>query len=306
MALMAKLNNRDWEATFTAWSVGPGKTEDEKCENAIRAIRKAIDNSDSLKNRSISVFLQGSYRNHTNVRQDSDVDVCIFCDETFYYDFQNDLNAERCGITPAKYHYSDFKNDLEKTLVAHFGREAVVRGNKAFDIHENTYRVNADAVGCFQHRTYYLDSAGQIRYRAGTELLTDDGKLIQNYPQQQYDNGVAKNEATRRNFKPTVRILKNLRNEMMENGIAAAQPIPSFLIESLAWNVPDEGFLHATRYADIQYVLAHLFNETRTDDTCKEWTESNNVKYLFRPQQPWTRVHVNTFTDAAWNYVGYQ
>ncbi len=306
MAYVQNSDRRDWDNTFATWAVGPAKTEDEKCGNAIRAVRAAINGSDALNHRDISVILQGSYRNHTNVRQDSDVDVCVLCHNTFYYDLESDLTVERVGITPATYHYPDFKNDLEEALVGHFGRRAVVRGNKAFDVHENTYRVSADAVACFEYRTYYLDQYGQIQRRVGTQLIADDGNAIQNYPEQQYSNGVAKNDATSRNFKPTVRILKNLRNEMVEVGIKVAEPIPSFLIESLTWNVPDDGFRQPTRYADVRYILAHLFNESRSQEACDLWTETNDVKYLFRSGQPWDRTQVNAFCDAAWSYVGYE
>jgi hypothetical protein len=30
------------------------------------------------------------------------------------------------------------------------------------------------------------------------------------------------------------------------------------------------------------------------------------LKYLFRASQPWSRGHVNTFLDAAWNYIGFK
>jgi len=66
-----------WEAVFGAWSQGPGKTESDKAENAETAIRKAIKASEPLKNLDITVFAQGSYRNRTNVRQESDVDICV-------------------------------------------------------------------------------------------------------------------------------------------------------------------------------------------------------------------------------------
>jgi hypothetical protein len=71
----------------------------------------------------------------------------------------------------------------------------------------------------------------------GTQLITDDGKAIQNYAEQQYSNGVAKNDATARDFKPTVRKLKNLRNEMVEADINIAEPIPSILIASSRRNL---------------------------------------------------------------------
>ena len=49
-----------------------------------KAIRNAINRIDKLKNRSLTVFPHGSYRNRVNVRQDSDVDVGVLCDESFF------------------------------------------------------------------------------------------------------------------------------------------------------------------------------------------------------------------------------
>ena len=42
---------RNWENEFSQWARPPGKTEDERCENAIKTIRNAINKSDKLKNR---------------------------------------------------------------------------------------------------------------------------------------------------------------------------------------------------------------------------------------------------------------
>ena len=50
-------------------------------------------------------------------------------------------------------------------------------------------------------------------------------------------------------------------------------------------------------------VIAHLYNETRTDDTCAQWGEVSGLKYLFHGAQPWTRQQANAFLYAAWNYV---
>ena len=75
--------NIDWETLFTAWSQPPGKTEQERCENAEHAVRKAVASSTKLNYRDIKVFVQGSYRNRVNVRKESDVDVGILCFDTF-------------------------------------------------------------------------------------------------------------------------------------------------------------------------------------------------------------------------------
>src|SRR5258708_38772733 len=115
-----------WEDTFKSWSSPPGTTEQTKCDSAVRAIRKAIDAHSTLKNRSIKVFPQGSYRNRTNVRAESDVDVCVYCDETFFFDLPEGMTAAEFQIsTSASYSYVQYKNDVETALTDYFGQDGV-------------------------------------------------------------------------------------------------------------------------------------------------------------------------------------
>ena len=181
-----------------------------------------------------------------------------------------------------------------------FGRANVRRGNKAFDVNENTRRVDADAAPCFAHRLYF----NGWQYHDGTALIADDtGRLVTNFPRQQYDNGVAKNDATDRRFKRAVRIVKKLSHEMEDAGVASARPIASFLIESLIWNAPDHLFGPPSLRDMTQGVIAHLWEYTRADATCGTWREDNGIKLLFHGSQSWTRAQANQFLYDAWNYV---
>lgn len=300
---------RDWERTFREWSKPSSDTEQAKCENAERMIRDAISESTALSRRTVEVFAQGSYRNNTNVREDSDVDICVRCIDTFFYDFSlaDGFGRGDVGFPDGTYPYSQFKSEVEEALVSKFGRRAVVRGNKAFDVHANTYRVDADVVACFEHRRYTRRTYnGTFLYLSGTEFRPDSGGRVINWPHQHYESGVAKNKATGARFKYITRVIKRLRNEMAENGIAATKPIPSYLIECLVWNVSNEGFDHEQYTADVRYVIAYTFNETVTDEKCGEWGEVNELKYLFRGGQPWTRQQANVFLDTAWNYTGFK
>jgi hypothetical protein len=298
--------NRNWEDVFCTWGCAPSATEREKCENAERAVRKAIDASKKLNGKTIEVFAQGSYANRTNVRQDSDVDICVLYKDAFFpdYSLSQGLSDAALSFTGGRYPYAEFKNDVHGALKSYFGADSVTRGNKAFDVHANTYRVDADVVPCFEHRRYMGTPQGHW-FESGTELIPDNGGNIINWPRQNYDNGVTKNDATGRRFKAVVRILKRLRYEMVDNGHKIAEQIPSYLLECLVWNVPDEGFGHDKYRDDVRYALAHLWNETRTDEACKDWGEINELKYLF-VGQPWTRVQVHSFLDAAWNYIGFE
>lgn len=300
--------NSSWENVFKNWAKPSSDTEQQKCENVERMIRDTIRQDKTLSQKGIDIFAQGSYRNNTNVRQDSDVDICVMLKDVFFYDLPEGKTKDAFQIYDAGYTYQEFKNDVESALINKFGRKEVSHGNKAFDVHANTYRVDADVVPCFEHRRYtgQQNYDGTFYYLSGTEFRPDSGGRVINWPQQHYDNGVTKNDDTGNRFKYITRVLKRLRNEMVDKGISAAKPIPSYLIECLVWNVPNEGFGHDTYADDVRYVLAHTFNKTIADEGCSEWGEVNELKYLFRDAQPWTRQQAHDFLSAAWDYIGFE
>ena len=230
------------------------------------------------------------------------MDVGILCHDTFFYDLPQNATADMFGIEAATYTYQRFKNEAEKALTDHFGGLSVHRGNKAFDIRENSYRVEADVAPFFAHRRYSKKGV----YSEGVELRPDnDGRVI-NWPEQHYDNGVSKNTATRRRYKRVVRILKRLCIEMDNQGIAAAKPIPGFLVECLVWNVPNDHFGYSTYTVDVRKALAFLFNKTMSDEACSEWGEVSKLKYLFPGSKPWKRSQAHDFLGAAWDYLGFE
>jgi hypothetical protein len=245
-----------------------------------------------------------------NVREDSDVDVGVMLYDYFLRRYPEGMKDSDFGNHTVDYGFKQFKDELEGALVAHFGRDAVRRGNKAFDIKENSYRVDADVVPLFEYRHYWEDKS----YRCGVALIPDRGGRIQNYPErlleswpripQHYENGVTKNSDTSRAFKGVVRILKKLRNEMDELGHTAAKPISGFLIECMTWNVLDQRFSGLSWDARLQSVLGYLWSNTRDDELCKDWTEVNNFKYLFHVRQPWSRADAHTFINALWDFIG--
>ena len=292
-----------WEERFRNWAKPPGKTEQDRMENAEKAIKNAIHASHDLKARNIRVFAQGSYRNNTNVRQDSDVDIAVVCQDVFFEDYPTGMTREDFGISASDYYYATFKNEVGKALVDYFGSSAVTRGNKAFDLHETSYHVDADIAPFFEHRRYRRTG----EYLTGVELRPDNDippKVI-NWPDQHYENGVAKNLATGRRFKAVVRILKSLANEMAEAEIQIAHRIPGFLIECLVWNVPNNYFNHPSYTQDVRGGLAYLITNTLSDDQCNEWGEVSELKYLFCPTQKWTRSDANLFLYAVWDYIGF-
>ena len=296
------------QENLVSWSKGPGQTEADKCSNSERAVRKAIKAGEQLAALDISVFAQGSYRARTNVRQNSDVDICVRYDSAFFPDYPKGTTRETFGNVEGSLPFANFKSMVQRALVDYFGKTGVTRGNKAFDVHSNTYRIDADVVSTFEHRRYTgrKNADGSHHYLSGVAFDPDSGPRVINWPEHTYNNGVERNTATGRKYKRVIRILKRLRDRMQDDGIAIAKKTPSFLIECLVWKANVGAFGKDTYTAIVRHVLADLWNRTRKDDDCSEWGEVNELKYLFRLAQPWTRQEANEFLQAAWDYIGYQ
>lgn len=297
-----------WEAAFSRWAVGPATTEATKCDNAERMVREAIRDYTPLAGRNIKVFAQGSYRNRTNVRGDSDVDVCVLCTDTFFGNYEflpPGTTFATLGFSEAYYQFPDLKRDIEAALVARFGDD-VTPGSKAFDIHGNSYRPSADVVPAFEGRLYYPNAYGPPTYRSGIVLRCNSSdRIIYNWPQQHYDNGVSRHTATKKQFKKKARILKNLSNEMAADGFESAMKMPSFLLESLVYNCDDFTLTQSTHFDAMKYVLLMNWDDTRTDEKAKKLLEVNGIKFLFHETQSWEREDVNQFLFDALVHVGY-
>lgn len=291
------------EDQFARWATPPSQTERDRMDNAERAVRNAILASNDLKNRKIKVFAQGSYRNRVNVRAESDVDIAVLCYDTFFWHAPDGYTLDTIGATPASYEFDNFRQEVGAALMAHFGRQSVTAGDKAFDVTANTYRVEADVAAFFEHRRY----TDQRNYLSGVELRTrSNGARVINWPEQHYENGVSKNNRTSRSYKGCVRILKTLRNAMIADGIASASEASSFLMECLIWNVDDSTLNQTTWTAAMRSAIAELYHSTVEHEKCKEWGEVSELKYLFGGGQKWTRESANQFLYDCWNFVGFE
>lgn len=292
-----------WEEAFRGWAQPPTQSETDRAQNAENMVRNAISGATAFRGRDVRVILQGSYRNRTNIRRESDVDIGVICFDTFFMDLPERATQETFNIIDATYSYADFKNDVGKALTDYFGKDVVKRGTKAFDIKANTYHLDADVAPFFEHRRYAADGS----FLSGVELRPDDYSppRVVNWPEQHYANGNEKNIRTARSYRALVRILKNLKCYMADNNVASAKPITSFLCECLVWNVPNNFFTHPNYSDDLRAALSFLYERTASDAACSEWGEVSELKYLFRPQQKWTRQEVNSFILAAWTYVGF-
>lgn len=294
-----------WEDTFKSWGAAPGSTEQQKMENAETAVRKAINANARLASMDISIIPQGSYKSKTNVRNDSDVDICVCLNTTFFPRYPAGKTKEDYGNVDGSISFSEFKDLVQKALEDYFEKPNVTRGNKAFDIHSNTYRVDTDVVPAFAYR-YYYDTGHDWHKEEGICFFTDDGKEVINWPHQTYENCKTKHDATGQRYRKMARILKRLRNKMQEENIAEAKDIPSFLIQSMVWSAPDDHFNRASYSADVRAVLAHCYNTTLPNGKHATLCEVNNIKNIYGSHQPCTPEKAHAFFSRAWSYLGFE
>lgn len=201
------------------------------------------DESATYTDRNFGVFLQGSYGNDTNIFAESDVDVVI-CYEGAYYRDLEQLSAEDKAAYlaahggTASYAYDSFKGHVEEALRDSFGAD-VKPGTKAITILANGPRRSADVIPAFNFRRYYrFKSDSDCGYHEGISFFSSAGKRVDNFPKLHSDNATTKHQATSGNFKPLVRIFKNIRTRLIDDGVLQKGDAPSYFIEGLLYNIP--------------------------------------------------------------------
>ena len=304
---------RDWKALFTSWSKPASDTEEAKAARAARMIRQAIHEFEPLKTKHTSVYATGSYRNNTNTRLESDIDVAVVLHDSFFPDYPSGKRpqASDLGHTNASYGLSNFRTDVGRALASKFGASSVTSGTKAFDVQETSVRLDADVAVFLEHRQYTgkKNSDSTWHYLEGVEMRGSENRKIINWHEQHYNNGVAKNDRTGRRYKRVVRILKRLRDDMQEAGSTEARTaadVPSFFLECIAYNASDDCYQKNHLYDDVQAVVAQLWNLTKPKTEDLVLVEVSGLKWLFASTQPWSKATAHEFLIRAWQHVGFR
>ena len=266
-------------------------------------IKRALEDSSAAYARNnFEIFLQGSYGNDTNIYAESDVDVVIRLDSTFFYDVESlaapDQNAFH-AIYPgaAEYPYSTFKKDVAQALQEYFPGDLSL-GSKAIKIQGSSSRRNADVVAACEWRRYVTVD----NYVSGICFFDADGHRIVNYPGQHSENCTAKHQATSQRFKPTVRVFKNIKKRLVELGRIDSKLAPSYFVEGLLYNVPNNLF-HSSRATTLVNALNWLMATDRNAFVC-----ANEEYYLLRDAAMcWPPSNCHAFLNALvqfWNSPG--
>ena len=246
------------------------------------------------------MFLQGSYGNDTNIYSESDVDLVCLLNDIFRSDVSRLPSEQKAAYqqahSDAQYTYTNFKDDVTSVLTDRYGDD-VSNGNKAIAIAASGNRRKADVIVAIQFRRYYkFRGLFDQEYDQGICFYTTDGTEIANYPKQHRENLTRKHQSSNRWLKPMARVMKNLRGKLVADGTIKSKLAPSYYIEGLLYNVPDDKF--GGSYQDC---FINAINWLQNEADKGELVCANEQYYLLRDNSHtcWPRADCESFLNAA-------
>jgi len=290
------------ETQFETWSHQGSITQSSTTYNSIKNILEGTGTP--YYGKSYEVFLQGSYGNSTNTYAESDVDLVIRLNDCFQHDLddlpEDQRSAFKLAFTDASYGHVDFKRDVLSVLKSAY-RGRVTEGNKAIKIDANASMRKADVVVAIQFRRYTkFRSSSDQQYIEGICFYSKSGQRIVNYPKQHSKNCTDKHHACQNRFKPMVRVIKNIRNRLVKDGSITSDIAPSYFLEGLFYNVP-ENFFKSSYGETFTESINWILEADKSKFLC-----ANEQYYLLRDgaSECWQEHKCNRFLAAAvelWN-----
>jgi hypothetical protein len=287
------------ETQLETWSHQGSITQSSDTYNAVRKVL----NGGTYDGRAFEIFLQGSYGNDTNIYAESDVDTVICLQNLFHSDLdfldQAQATAQQAAYTSVNYNHSDFKRDVRAVLTTAYGGNVVPGGNKAIAIEANGNRRKTDVIVALKVRRYHsFFSTSNESYTEGICFFNSQGERIDNFPKQHSANLTTKHQATKKRFKPMVRILKNARSRCVERGLLKKGQAPSYYIEGLLYNLPNDKFetTYQRTYLNLLIWLGQVADKDKL--LC-----ANEQYYLLRDGSNtcWPRADAEAFIGALTN-----
>ena len=222
----------------------PGTVQGAK--NTHAAIRNALAGHGWPDDVRYRTYLQGSYRNNTHLRRQSDVDVVVeltsfpIRDGSLLHASQQAL-LNRAFPEP-EYDWHRFRRDVLRAVADRFGASRVREGKKTIKLVMESPEIPVDVVVAVRYLKY-TEYSGQRSYKhtegMGLYLPTEKRWTV-SYPHVHRRNGVLKEKATHWRFRPCIRMFKNARSQLIEEGSLGPDTARSYQIECLLYNVPDQ------------------------------------------------------------------
>lgn len=283
------------EAQLETWSQ-QGATAPSR--NTYAAVRQVLEDSSApYAGLGPSVFLQGSYANDTNTGRDSDVDVVVSIDSMFGHDAQTlpaeQYEAFKQSHSDSTYSYKQYRSDVASWLTTKFGNSVDASG-KAIFIPASGGRRECDVLPAIEYRYYYrYSSIRDQSYATGICFYLADGTQVINFPKQHSDNCTLKHQGTNSHFKPLVRIYKSMRNHLVDSGELREGTAPSYFIEGMIYNVPNDKFV-ASREGSFVNSFDYIASADRSAFNCANGIQ----KLLGSSSVTWRSADCDEFLNA--------
>lgn len=268
------------ERTLARWSHHQASTAFTQAHLPIRAALDAYKWPSDIR---YQVFLQGSYKNDTNLGGDSDVDVVVR--------LTSKLKPRVAGLTGqqlvddashkvAHQRWKSFRDHALEAMRARFGK-SVKSGRKTLKVPKGKIPADADLVVT----TGYKQGIGFY--------MSDERRWVVSFPQQHHARGLKKEKATNKRFKRTTRMFKAARNRLVDKKVLTKDAAPSYFIECLLYNVPNA--LFARKLAP---TYAGIIDWLKTDKL-KDFECQNGQVPLFGPRpEQWSQKKARRFVKA--------
>lgn len=219
-----------------------------KTYNRVKNVMERDGSILNQKDKNFGVYLQGSYRNSTNIYADSDVDLVAQLNSSFRRNLSRLNSTQKSqykdSFSSASYGLSDFHQDVVETLRDYYGRDSVNVEDRALVLDSDSLPLTADIVVCQQYRRYNrFQSFSDQDYDEGIRFKDQSTEEeIISYPKIHYENGAGKNQSVHGRYRETIRIIKNARSYLVEKDEIEEGLAPSYCIECLLYNVPSSEY----------------------------------------------------------------
>ena len=268
-------------------------------KNTHAAVRNALGRHGWQRDVRYRTYLQGSYRNNTHLRRQSDVDVVVeltsipIRDGSLLPHSQQRL-LDRDFPKP-EYGWRRFRRDVLTAITAGFGESRVREGKKTLKLVMESPDIPVDVVVAVRYLKYTAYS-GQRSYEKVEGLglyLPTEGRWTVSYPHLHRRNGVAKEKLTSSWFRRCIRMFKNARAQLVEQGRLAPATARSYHIECLLYNVPD-GLLRGSPQLAYSSALYWLRDNDLTQLSC----QNKLVPMFDGGPDSWNERDARTLIDA--------
>lgn len=247
-----------------------------------------------------TVYTQGSYKNYTNTRGSSDLDLIVQLRSPWMRDLSelSDADRERYheNTVSADYGYEDgFRGSVVQALRQFYQestlKDPVTNSGKAIEIsgQHNPLPIDVDVVAAQEYRIYHSYPKNEDpEYTEGMKFKPRNGtEWWVNFPKKHVNNSDTKHS----NFRETVRMFKNARDYYNDNNIFSLDA-PSYYIECLLYNVPDDVLKRTDLTDRFDNVLSWLEQDSIELD---DFQQASEMEALFGDEN--TQWDINTAED---------